>query len=104
MVGGSALGVLERAYGLDRPYRPHIRRVGAIPVLQRRKKWELVRLRIPARCRLSTPGYFGREGPKKPMTRVPGKIDPLLLVATTAAIKSRYYEASRARESRVGDN
>jgi hypothetical protein len=37
------------------------------------------------------------------MTRVPGNIDPLLLVATTAAIRSRYYEPSRARESRVGD-
>ena len=37
------------------------------------------------------------------MTRVPGNIDLLLLVATTAAIRSRYYEPSRARESRVGD-
>ena len=42
VVGRLTMGILERFYGLDRPYRPRLRRLGAVPVLQRRKKRELV--------------------------------------------------------------
>jgi hypothetical protein len=42
VVGRPALGILEWSYGLDRPYRPRLRRLGAVPLLQQRKKRELV--------------------------------------------------------------
>src|SRR5918997_4944466 len=35
VVGRLTVGVLERAYGLHRPYRPRLRRLGAVPLLQR---------------------------------------------------------------------
>jgi hypothetical protein len=64
VVGRSTLGILERPYGLDRPHRPRVRRLGAVPVLQLGEKRELVRLRVPARRRLPPSGRRGREGPK----------------------------------------
>lgn len=66
VVGRLALGVLERPYGLGRPRRPRVRRMGAVPVLQRGEERKLVRLRVLARCRFSPPGHFG---PKEQLTR-----------------------------------
>ncbi len=63
------MGVLEWAYGLDHPYRSRVRRLGTISILQCHPKRKLVRLGVPARCRLTSPGYFGRERPKGSMTR-----------------------------------
>ncbi len=42
VVGRPTLGILEWPYGLDRPYRPRLRRLGAVPLLQQRKKRKLV--------------------------------------------------------------
>src|SRR5215208_5945153 len=42
VVGRLTMGILERVYGLDRPYRPHLRRLGAVPVLQCCEKRKLV--------------------------------------------------------------
>jgi hypothetical protein len=69
VVGRPTVGVLERPYGLDRPYRPRVRRLGGLPVLQRREERELVRLRVLVRCRLSPSGRRGQEGSKGPVTR-----------------------------------
>ena len=68
MVGRLTLGILEWFYGLDRPYRPRVWRLGGLPVLQRGKERELVRLRVLARCRLSPSGRSGWEGSKGPLT------------------------------------
>ena len=64
MVGRLTLAILEWFYGLDRPYRPRVRWLGAVPVLQRGKERELVRFRVLARRRLSPSGRCEREGPK----------------------------------------
>lgn len=69
MVGGFALGFLERSYGLDRTHRPRVRWLGAVSLLQRGKKRKLVRLRIPSRCRLTASGYYRWGRPKGPITR-----------------------------------
>src|SRR5215203_3935907 len=42
VVGRLTMGILERVYGLDHPYRPRLRRLGAVPVLQRCEKRKLV--------------------------------------------------------------
>jgi hypothetical protein len=42
VVGRLTMGILERVCGLDRPYRPRLRRLGAVPVLQRCEKRKLV--------------------------------------------------------------
>jgi hypothetical protein len=91
VVGGLTVGILEWAYGLDRPHSARFRRLGTVAFLQRRPKRELVRPRVPARCWLSSPGFFGREGPKGLMTRAAGNIGSLLHVAITTATKGRYY-------------
>src|SRR5215211_518897 len=69
VVGRLAVGVLERAYGLDSPCRPRVWRLGAVPFLQRGKKRKLVRLRVSARRRVPSPGHFGRERSKTIITR-----------------------------------
>jgi hypothetical protein len=69
VVGRPTLGILERPYGLDRPYRPCIWRLGAVPLLQRGKKRKLVRLRLPARRWLSYSRDFAREDAKGRLTR-----------------------------------
>jgi hypothetical protein len=42
VVGRFAMGILEWSYGLDHPYRPCVRWLGAIPLLQRGKERKLV--------------------------------------------------------------
>jgi hypothetical protein len=70
VVGGLALGILEWPYGLDHPYRPRVRLLGAVSVLQRGKKRQLVRLRVSDRCRLSPSGFHEGEGPKWPKGQI----------------------------------
>lgn len=71
MVGRLTVGTLERFYCLDRLHRPCVRRLGELSFLQRHEKRKLVRLRLLARCRLSSPGRFPPESSKKTIT--PGR-------------------------------
>jgi hypothetical protein len=65
VVGGPALGILERAYGLGRARRARVRRLGTISSLQHREERELVRLRVPDRRGLAHPWHPAREKPKQ---------------------------------------
>jgi hypothetical protein len=65
VVGGLALGVLERAYSLGRARRARVRRLGTIPLLQHSEERKLVRSRVPDRRGLAHPRYPTREKPKR---------------------------------------
>ena len=69
VVGRLTVGILERDYSLDRLDRARLRWLGAVSLLQRSKERELVRLWVPARCRLSPSGRREREKPKGLITR-----------------------------------
>jgi hypothetical protein len=96
VVGGLALGILERPYGVGRPHRPRVRWLGTISLLQRGEKRKLVRLRVPARRWLSTSGRSPREGSREPVgEKVTEGTSALFALTSGATVPDRIIDELR---------